>query len=59
MTTITKCNCCCKESVCKYKDDFEKEAAKIVGCIDGVIEVNVRCKEFLANSPTTRGAKDD
>lgn len=61
MTTITNCNCCCKENVCKYKDDFAKEASKIVSCINiEITEVNVKCTEFVANSqPTMRGVKND
>lgn len=52
MHTLAKCNCCCKESVCMFKVEYEADCKRIVQAISGrSTEVIIKCKEFMANQP--------
>lgn len=47
VNTKQNCNCCVKESVCKYKVEYENDCAAITGGIVGATtEVRIVCKEF-------------
>lgn len=50
MNISTKCNCCIKEDVCKYKEDYIRDRNNILGSIEKeeIIEVSVKCKKFSA-----------
>lgn len=55
MNTSQKCNCCIKESVCKYKVEYEHDKENLKNAIVGrTTEVSITCKEFTPMS-TTRG----
>lgn len=51
MNISTKCNCCIKEDVCKYKADYIRNKDNILGSIvnEDIIEVSIKCKKFSAN----------
>lgn len=50
MNISQKCNCCCKESVCKFKAEYETDCKQIVVSIFGKsTEVSIKCKEFKPN----------
>ena len=58
MNISQKCNCCIKESVCKYKVEYEHDCRSLVLNISGkTTEISIKCKEFAAQS-MQRG-KDD
>lgn len=45
MHTLAKCNCCCKESVCMFKVEYEADCKRIVQAISGrSTEVIIKCK---------------
>lgn len=52
MNTSYKCNCCCKEDVCKYKDEYISDCNRIKNQVNasmgsgstGVACVNTGCK---------------
>lgn len=50
MNISTKCNCCIKEDVCKYKEDYIKDRNNIIGSIEKeeIVEVSIKCKKFSA-----------
>ncbi len=50
MNISTKCNCCIKEDVCKYKADYIRNKDNIIGAIDNedIVEVSIKCKKFNA-----------
>lgn len=51
MNTSYKCNCCIKESVCKYKVEYEQDSENLKKAIIGrTTEVAIKCKEFVSNS---------
>ena len=51
MKTSYKCNCCIKESVCKYKVEYEHDIENLKNTIVGkTTEISIRCKEFTAKS---------
>ncbi len=53
MNISQKCNCCIKESVCKYKIDYECDCERIKQAIHGdTAEVSIKCKEFVSKSMT-------
>jgi hypothetical protein len=53
MNTSQKCNCCVKESVCKYKIEYEHDCKSLVLNIHGrSTEISVTCKEFMPMSTT-------
>lgn len=57
MNTSCKCNCCAKESVCKYSVEYKRDCAQIQKNIVGKItEVRIVCSEFSPVSPTVREA---
>ena len=49
MNTSQKCNCCVKESVCKYKVEYEHDCRSLVLSKQGrTTEISIKCKEFTA-----------
>ena len=51
MNTSQKCNCCIKESVCKYKVEYEHDCRSLVLNIAGkTTEISIKCKEFTPKS---------
>lgn len=49
MNTSYKCNCCVKESVCKYKVEYEHDCENLTKAIVGnTTEISIKCKEFTA-----------
>ena len=57
MNISQKCNCCIKESVCKYKVEYEADCANLKNTILGqTTEISIKCKEFTEKS-MTRGQK--
>ena len=58
MNTSYKCNCCIKESVCKYKEMYEADCVNLKNTILGqTTEISIKCKEFTAKS-MTRGLQN-
>lgn len=60
MNTSYKCNCCCKEDVCKYKDEYISDCARIKNQItcSRITEVAIKCTKFQANQVTERGVEN-
>lgn len=56
MNISTKCNCCIKEDVCKYKEDYIRDRNNILGSIEKeeITEVSIKCKMFKAEQQTIR-----
>lgn len=53
MNISQKCNCCIKESVCKFKEEYEADCKRLVINISGrSTAISVTCKEFMAKSMT-------
>lgn len=51
MNTSQKCNCCVKESVCKYKVEYETDCEKLkLSIVGGTTEIAIKCKEFMPKS---------
>ena len=50
MSISTKCNCCIKEDVCRYKEDYIRDRNNILGSIEKeeIVEVSIKCKKFSA-----------
>lgn len=60
MNTSFKCNCCCKENVCKFKENYIADCERIKQAINGkTTEVSIKCNEFMANQPITRGLNNE
>lgn len=51
MNVSMKCNCCAKESVCKYSAEYKIDVEKLKNSIIGrTTEISIRCTEFLPNN---------
>ena len=51
MNTSIKCNCCIKESVCKYKVEYGHDCKSLMLNINGrTTEIEIKCKEFMPKS---------
>lgn len=50
MNTSYKCNCCCKEDVCKYKEQYLQDCERIKSQIvkGGITEVSIKCTKFIS-----------
>ena len=47
MNISQKCNCCLKESVCKYKTDYQCDCERLKQSIQcSTTEISIKCKEF-------------
>lgn len=58
MNTSYKCNCCAKESVCKYSEEYKRDCEQIQKSIVGkTTEVRIVCSEFMSNAPTIKEIK--
>jgi len=60
MNTSYKCNCCCKEDVCQYKEQYLKDCERVKSQIvkGGITEVSIKCTKFLAHTQI-RGSGND
>lgn len=55
-----KCNYCIKESVCKYKTEFQNDCEKLKHIIrSSPIEISLKCKEFVAHQTNIREAQNE
>lgn len=54
MNISTKCNCCIKEDVCRFKEDYIRDRNNILGSIEKeeITEVSIKCKKFSAMQNT-------
>lgn len=53
MNISQKCNCCIKESVCKYVVEYQLDCERLKQSIQGeTTEISIKCKEFVARSQT-------
>ena len=61
MNTSYKCNCCCKEDVCKYKDEYISDCNRIKNQVNAsrITEVSIKSTKFQANQVNMRGADND
>lgn len=61
MNTSQKCNCCIKESVCKYKVEYKLDIEQLKQSIHGgTTEISIKCREFSPQQTTLiRGIKDE
>lgn len=57
MNTSVKCNCCCKEDVCKYKEQYLKDCERIKGQISAstITEVAIKCTKYAPYVRAERG----
>lgn len=57
MNTSYKCNCCVKEDVCRYKEQYRKECDRIKSQVIGslITEVTIKCKKFMPHQRDQRG----
>lgn len=54
MNTSYKCNCCAKESVCKYCVEYQQDCEKLKNEIIGrTTELTIKCKEFMPKEQLT------
>ena len=55
MNTNYKCNCCAKESVCKYSVEYKQDCGAILSAICGkTTDVQIVCSEFAPIVPTVK-----
>jgi hypothetical protein len=60
MNISQKCNCCIKESVCKYKTEYQCDCEKLKQFIQSSpIEISIKCKEFVAHQTNIREVQDE
>lgn len=53
MNTSQKCNCCIKESVCKYAVEYQLDCEKLKQSIQGeTTKILIKCKEFSPKQTT-------
>lgn len=58
MNISQKCNCCMKESVCKFTIEYQSDCERLKQSIQGsTTEVSIKCTEFVAKSQI-RGIKE-
>ncbi len=58
MNISQKCNCCIKESVCKYATEYKSDCEYLKQSIQGrTTEISIKCKEFVAQSQEIRKIK--
>ena len=51
MNISQKCNCCIKESVCKYTENYKNDCERLKQSIQGcTTEISIKCKEFATRS---------
>lgn len=57
MNTSYKCNCCCKEDVCRYKEQYLRDVDRIKSQIPvgGITEVSIKCAKFAPYARTEKG----
>lgn len=56
MNIMTKCNCCAKESVCKYSTEYKQDCNVIPKNIIGrTTSVRITCEEFSPIEHTIKG----
>ena len=57
MNTSYKCNCCCKEDVCRYKEQYLQDCDRIKSQIvnGGITEVSIKCTKFMAHKAERGG----
>lgn len=60
MNTSQKCNCCIKESVCKFATEYKCDCERLKQSIYGsTTEISIKCREFSPQNTTLiRGIKN-
>lgn len=54
MNTSYKCNCCAKESVCKYCVEYQQDCENLKNTIIcRATELTIKCKEFIPKEQAT------
>lgn len=54
MNTSYKCNCCAKESVCKYCVEYQQDCENLKNTIIcRTTELTIKCKEFIPKEQAT------
>lgn len=54
MNTSYKCNCCVKESVCKYCVEYQQDCENLKNTIIcRTTELTIKCKEFMPKEQAT------
>lgn len=46
MNISQKCNCCIKEDVCRYKEQYVSNCESIKRATSAITEVSIKCKHF-------------
>ena len=60
MNISQKCNCCIKESVCKYAKNYKNDCERIKQLIQSSpIEITIKCKEFAPQETRIRGLQNE
>lgn len=56
MNTSYKCNCCCKEDVCRYKEQYSNDCDRIKRqiAVGGITEVAIKCTKFMPYAKAER-----
>ena len=55
MNTSCKCNCCAKESVCKYSVEYKRDCEQLPQSVLGrTTELRFVCTEFMPIAPAVR-----
>lgn len=60
MNISQKCNCCIKESVCKYVIEYKLDCERLKQSIQGcTTEISIKCKEFAPQETKIRGLQNE
>lgn len=61
MNTSYKCNCCVKQDVCRYQDQYNKDCDRIKNQVIGslITEVTIKCKKFMPHQQDQRGVDNE
>ena len=60
MNISQKCNCCLKESVCKYAVEYQCDCERLKKSIQGsTTEISIKCKEFVEQSQGIREIRNE
>ena len=60
MNISQKCNCCLKESVCKFTAEYNSDCNYLKNNIHGrTTYISIKCKEFVAHQTNIREVQNE
>lgn len=60
MNISQKCNCCIKQSVCKYSIEYQLDCERLKQSIQGeTTEISIKCREFTPQETNARGLQNE